>query len=130
MFTLTTHTQAISGQQQSTSQVKTWLARTLVILPLTLVALCQPLTVNAAAATATPAQAASSCVLVCNAKTHRCSRYPANKVPAGYLVQNGVPPGYKLIKGKTACDSKMCSTKSKSICSTSPIGRTSTSSEN
>lgn len=98
------------------------LLRLLVLLPLSLIALFQPPVVTAA-----PNLEGTSCVLACNAKTRRCSRYASDAVPGGYRIQNGIPPGYKLVRSGSACDSKMCPTKSKSICSTSPIGQATTS---
>ena len=136
MFTFNIHPKAFAGQQTVTDVRNTsnhgqpahllraaWI-RALVVLPLALIALWQPVSVSAA-----PVQEGNTCVLACNAKTRRCSRFPSNKIPRGYRAQNGVPPGYKLIKGNTTCDSKMCTSKSKSICSASPIGMVSTSSE-
>ena len=99
------------------------LAPTLLLLSLILVAFSQPPVVSAAPA------CASACVLACNAKARICSRYPAGKLPRGYRAQDGIPPGYKFTKGNSACDSKMCSQKNKSICSLSPIGKSETSSD-
>ena len=99
------------------------LAPTLLLLSLILVAFSQPPVVSAAPA------CGNACVLACNARTHTCSRYPVGKLPRGYRAQGGIPPGYKFTKGNSACDSKMCSQKNKSICSLSPIGKSETSSD-
>lgn len=107
----------MSGNPASARPGRLWWPRTLVAFLFVLALLAQAAPVSAA-----PARDAG-CVLACSAKTRKCARYLADSVPRGYRVQIAVPPGYKLVKGNTACDGKMCSSRIKSICAISPVGR-------
>ena len=139
MSTSITHTMAAKEEQRSMGNQQhpthrrnaIWIglrsARKILLLSLIVVAFSQPLVVTAAPTAAPTCDGA--CVLACNAKTRRCSRYPAAKLPRGYRAQEGIPPGYKLIKGNSTCDTKMCTQKRRSICSLGPVGQSVTSSE-
>jgi len=77
---------------------------------------------------AAPVQAGNACnalrcVFACNKKTHLCSRFPASRVPRGYKIESNAPPGFKIVRSKTTCDNRLCLDRSKSICSTIPIGQ-------
>jgi hypothetical protein len=132
MLTLTVKAKVFAGWRQSKGEQNARIRKRGrqqgVSLLLALVALFLSLTAlfQAPVASAAPMHEETVCVLACNPKTRKCGHYERGEVPRGYRLQRATPPGYKFVKTGSRCDNKMCLTKNKSICSTSPIGQAET----